>query len=494
MSAKFSPTASWRTSACPGPGSPTGRARAADWKAAIRPRPVTAPDVPELTKTAEIPAPSTMIPGGQKGAGESGTGPVPAAIGNAVFDATGVRFTQLPITPQRMLTALREKQRRGVETLRYPDDMPDFTGPREHADWPAPTGADDVDFDFDWDGEDWDADDPVIKAKLAAWEDDWERRLAAGEFDDPDPMPDDIWRASAEERLASGEIDLELDRTLHEAQQRWWAEFEAGRIRDPLDDQPPPTPPDPEPGVPLPTAGWWAAVDRAYDEAGRAVLDARIAIGRASAAVDVAARADANDEAVSRESTAGRVDAAEDALGALAAAADTDRQALADLLARGAGTGLADRPRIALVDALSGALVSLTDLPALRRTAHCGRPACRRRPDRCTHDLTNRPALGAPPPTDGYRAGAALDRFIRARDRRCRFPGCRNPVSKGELDHRVAWPHGPTDVTNLAGFCTADHRAKHQALGLTVDIADDATILEVTTPSDITVTTEPPPF
>ncbi|NMO89401.1 xanthine dehydrogenase family protein molybdopterin-binding subunit [Actinomycetospora sp. TBRC 11914] len=114
---------------------------------------VTAPEVPELTRMSEIPAPSTTIPGGQKGAGESGTGPVPAAIGNAVLDATGIRFTALPITPQRMLTALREKERRGVETLRYPDDMPDFTGPRCPDEWPSPTAAeaDDFDFDFDFD-------------------------------------------------------------------------------------------------------------------------------------------------------------------------------------------------------------------------------------------------------------------------------------------------------------------------------------------------------
>ena len=65
----------------------------------------------------EIPAPSLTIPGGQKGAGESGTGPVPAAVGNAVFDATGVRFTALPITPQKMLLALREKERQGVDDL-----------------------------------------------------------------------------------------------------------------------------------------------------------------------------------------------------------------------------------------------------------------------------------------------------------------------------------------------------------------------------------------
>ena len=42
----------------------------------------------------------------------------------------GRAFHRLPITPQKMLLALREKERQGAETFRYPDDMPDFTGPR----------------------------------------------------------------------------------------------------------------------------------------------------------------------------------------------------------------------------------------------------------------------------------------------------------------------------------------------------------------------------
>jgi carbon-monoxide dehydrogenase large subunit len=104
-----------------------------------------ATELPELTKMFEIPAPSVNIPGGQKGAGESGTGPVPAAIGNAVYDATGVRFTALPITPDRMLLALREKERQGVAGFRFPDDMPDFTGPRSPEEWPEPTASDEGD-------------------------------------------------------------------------------------------------------------------------------------------------------------------------------------------------------------------------------------------------------------------------------------------------------------------------------------------------------------
>jgi carbon-monoxide dehydrogenase large subunit len=97
-----------------------------------------ATELPELTKLYEIPAPSTMIPGGQKGAGESGTGPVPAALGNAVYDAIGIRFTALPITSQGILLALKEKERRRANTLRYPDDMPWFTGPQSPDEWPEP--------------------------------------------------------------------------------------------------------------------------------------------------------------------------------------------------------------------------------------------------------------------------------------------------------------------------------------------------------------------
>ena len=39
------------------------------------------------------------------GAGEASQGPTAAAIGNAVFDALGIRIRQLPITPERILTA-----------------------------------------------------------------------------------------------------------------------------------------------------------------------------------------------------------------------------------------------------------------------------------------------------------------------------------------------------------------------------------------------------
>jgi hypothetical protein len=102
--------------------------------------------------------------------------------------------------------------------------------------------------------------------------------------------------------------------------------------------------------------------------------------------------------------------------------------------------------------------------------------------------------LGPPPDCDTYRPGAELDRFLRARDRRCRQPGCRNRVPHaGELDHDTPWPDGPTSASNMNGFCIGHHRGKHQAPGWTYDLTPDGT-LTVTTPTGLTATTDPPPF
>ena len=50
-------------------------------------------------------------PFGAKGLGESGVIPVSAAVANAVHDAIGVRFTELPITPDRVRAALEARAR-----------------------------------------------------------------------------------------------------------------------------------------------------------------------------------------------------------------------------------------------------------------------------------------------------------------------------------------------------------------------------------------------
>jgi CO/xanthine dehydrogenase Mo-binding subunit len=62
--------------------------------------------VPEIeTLIVEVPAPDG--PFGAKGIGEAPVVGAPAAIANAVAAATGVRFHELPMTPQRVWSALR---------------------------------------------------------------------------------------------------------------------------------------------------------------------------------------------------------------------------------------------------------------------------------------------------------------------------------------------------------------------------------------------------
>jgi xanthine dehydrogenase molybdenum-binding subunit len=46
-------------------------------------------------------------PFGAKGIGEAATNPMAAAYGNAICNAIGVRFYELPITPEKILAALK---------------------------------------------------------------------------------------------------------------------------------------------------------------------------------------------------------------------------------------------------------------------------------------------------------------------------------------------------------------------------------------------------
>lgn len=47
-------------------------------------------------------------PFGAKGLGEASSNPVPAALANAIHNAIGIRFYELPITPERILAAIKE--------------------------------------------------------------------------------------------------------------------------------------------------------------------------------------------------------------------------------------------------------------------------------------------------------------------------------------------------------------------------------------------------
>ena len=60
-----------------------------------------------------------------------------------------------------------------------------------------------------------------------------------------------------------------------------------------------------------------------------------------------------------------------------------------------------------------------------------------------------------------YRPGAALARLVRARDGTCRYPGCATAAERCDLDHVIAYPHGPTTASNLQTLCRAHHGFKH---------------------------------
>ena len=50
-------------------------------------------------------------PFGAKAIGEGVTNPVPAAVGNAIYNACGIRLRDLPMTPAKILEALKEKEK-----------------------------------------------------------------------------------------------------------------------------------------------------------------------------------------------------------------------------------------------------------------------------------------------------------------------------------------------------------------------------------------------
>lgn len=60
-----------------------------------------------------------------------------------------------------------------------------------------------------------------------------------------------------------------------------------------------------------------------------------------------------------------------------------------------------------------------------------------------------------------YEPPQALIDFIVARDRRCRFPGCRQPARLCDIDHAIPWEEGGrTSKENLGLLCRRHHRMK----------------------------------
>ena len=74
-------------------------------------RKLTAADLPNI-ETVIVEVPSPAGPFGARGVGEPPIVPAPAAIANAIEDATGVRITECPMTPERIALALARQNGR----------------------------------------------------------------------------------------------------------------------------------------------------------------------------------------------------------------------------------------------------------------------------------------------------------------------------------------------------------------------------------------------
>jgi len=99
--------------------------------------------------------------------------------------------------------------------------------------------------------------------------------------------------------------------------------------------------------------------------------------------------------------------------------------------------------------------------------------------------------LDRPPPIDRYEPTPAQRRYVQARDRTCRHPGCRRPARWTDADHvHAAADGGATDCSNLCSLCRRHHRLKTHARGWRFTMTADG-VLSVTTPSGVTRTTRP---
>lgn len=87
------------------------------------------------------------------------------------------------------------------------------------------------------------------------------------------------------------------------------------------------------------------------------------------------------------------------------------------------------------------------------------------------------PVSGGVLAVDRYRPSARLRRFLRAIDERCRFPACRLPARRCDVDHvHDAALGGPTVAGNLTDLCRRHHVLKHHS-AWTIRKQADGTVL-----------------
>lgn len=112
------------------------------------------------------------------------------------------------------------------------------------------------------------------------------------------------------------------------------------------------------------------------------------------------------------------------------------------------------------------------------------------------------PVTGAVLAVDRYRPGEDLKRTLRVRDRHCRFPGCRQPARRCDIDHTVdAQFDGATEMGNLAHLCRRHHSLKHatawtvkQRPGGVLEWTSPTGRVHPDIPTGVAFEPDPPPF
>jgi hypothetical protein len=103
------------------------------------------------------------------------------------------------------------------------------------------------------------------------------------------------------------------------------------------------------------------------------------------------------------------------------------------------------------------------------------------------------PVTGAVLCTDTYQRTAAIDRYLRARDRHCRWPGCTAPAVRCEVDHNLDYAlGGRTHVCNLCHFCQRHHTQKQFTRWQVRQLPGG--VIEFTSPTGRTYTDHPLPY
>lgn len=100
----------------------------------------------------------------------------------------------------------------------------------------------------------------------------------------------------------------------------------------------------------------------------------------------------------------------------------------------------------------------------------------------CWERVMVHPVTEEPLRLDTYRPSKKLRRLLDARDRQCRWPGCRRLARRSEADHTIPFSEGgPTCAGNLAILCKRHHRLKHASPWQVVQLG--AGVLEFISPT-----------